>query len=173
MERPRSKVRKPELLYIVGCEGKNQEPKYFEKVQKIINSIPSRKYEEALELAQENRIDVGNTNYCFDLWLILHKIDYFDKVSNQDDYATDLKKVYGLHENANIKRETNVDTIIQQIKLKDIADAIRRAEEIEKINSKVSPHLTTIKRLTYYDNPVTKMHIILKMIFNKAGVKIG
>mgnify|MGYP002512666801 FL=1 len=117
MERPQKEIRKPELLYIVGCEGKNQETKYFERVQNIINSIPSRKrdilfdfaepfggnprcvvertidksigksnkvavfdydgkqkeYEEALELAEENKIELGNTNYCFDLWLIYQK----------------------------------------------------------------------------------------------------
>lgn len=42
MERPKNKMRKPELLYIVGCEGKNQEKIYFERVQHIINSISSR-----------------------------------------------------------------------------------------------------------------------------------
>lgn len=149
MERPQSKARKPELLYIVGCEGKNQETKYFEKVQEIINSIPSRKcnvlfdfaepfggdllcvvertvtksigktnkaaifdydgkkkkYEQALELANDNKIDIGNTNYCFDLWMILHKEDYFVQVSHQDDYADELRRVYGLPSDANIKKK--------------------------------------------------------------------
>ena len=40
------------------------------------------KYEEAIDLAIENKIELGYTNYCFDLWLILHKEDYFDIVQN-------------------------------------------------------------------------------------------
>lgn len=113
----RKRYESQNFFYIVGCEGKNQETKYFERVQNIINSIPSRKrdilfdfaepfggnprcvvertinksigksnkvavfdydgkqkeYEEALELAEENKIELGNTNYCFDLWLIYQK----------------------------------------------------------------------------------------------------
>ena len=41
------------------------------------------KYEEAIDLTIENKIELGYTNYCFDLWLILHKEDYFDIVQNQ------------------------------------------------------------------------------------------
>jgi len=32
-----------------------------------------KEYEEALELAEENKIELWNTNYCFDLWLIYQK----------------------------------------------------------------------------------------------------
>lgn len=216
MERPQAKMRKPELLYIVGCEGINQEKKYFKKVQEIINSIPTRKmdvlfdfaepfggnprnvvertitksigktnkvavfdydgktkeYEEALELANENKIELGNTSYCFDLWLILHKEDYFDPVSHQGDYANDLRRVYGLSYNANIKKEANVDKMIEQIELKDIVDAIRRADRIERANNKKTPHITAYKRMRYYDNPDTRMHTVLRIIFERVGVKI-
>lgn len=218
MERPQKQIRKPELLYIVGCEGKNQEKKYFEKVQKIINNISSRKwnvqfdfaepfggnprcvvertitksigktnkmavfdydgkkkeYEEALELASENRIELGNTNYCFDLWLILHKEDYFDSVSHQDDYADDLRRIYGLPANANIKRESNVDKIIDQIELNDIVEAMKRAAIIIDKNKHTRiPNITSNLLISYYDNPDTQIHLILKTIFDKAGIKIN
>lgn len=216
MERPQSKARKPELLYIVGCEGKNQETKYFEKVQEIINSIPSRKcnvlfdfaepfggdplcvvertvtksigktnkaaifdydgkkkkYEQALELANDNKIDIRNTNYCFDLWMILHKEDYFVQVSHQDDYADELRRVYGLPSDANIKKEANVELAVNKISLQDIISAIQRAEWIESINSENTPNVTEIKQLPYYDNPDTQMHVVLKKIFRKAGISI-
>lgn len=217
MERPQKELRKPELLYIIGCEGKNQEKKYFEKVQNLINSIPSRtwnvlfdfaepfggnprcvvertinksigksnkmaifdydgkqkEYEEALELAEENKIELGNTNYCFDLWLILHKEDYFYPVSHQDDYASDLRRVFGLPADANIKKEANVNKIISQIELNDIIAAIKRANKIEQDNLKRTQHHTPNSKIAYYDNPDTQMHIALKTIFNKTGIKIN
>lgn len=43
MNRPGAKPRLPELLYIVGCEGKNQERLYFERIKVLINDIPTRK----------------------------------------------------------------------------------------------------------------------------------
>ncbi len=64
-----------------------------------------KEYEEALELAEENKIELGNTNYCFDLWLILHKEDYFHPVSHQDDYANDLRRVFGLSADAISKKK--------------------------------------------------------------------
>lgn len=53
------------------------------------------KYEEAIDLAKENKIELGYSNYSFDLWLILHKEDYFEVVQNQNDYADKLRQVYG------------------------------------------------------------------------------
>ena len=118
MNRPKNnKIRRPQFLCIVGCEGKNQERIYFDKVAELVNCVEERthdlvfdyaepyggnpkcvvertiqksigkenkvsvfdydgkkdKYEEAIDLAIENKIELGYTNYCFDLWLILHK----------------------------------------------------------------------------------------------------
>lgn len=212
MERPLTEKRKPELLYIVGCEGINQEQKYFKNLENLINSISSRKcnihfdiappfggnplcivertinrsigktnkisvfdydgqttkYEEALELAQENKIQVGYTNYCFDLWLILHKEDFFEPVSHQDNYATHVRRIFGLDVGADIKKAPNVDNIMTQIGLYDIYSAIKRAEYIENINLGKTPHTTPNQHVKYYDNPDTQMHSVIKRIFNKA-----
>ena len=141
LNRPKNnKIRRPQFLCIVGCEGKNQERIYFDKVAELVNCVEERthdlvfdyaepyggnpkcvvertiqksigkenkvsvfdydgkkdKYEEAIDLAIENKIELGYTNYCFDLWLILHKEDYFDIVQNQDAYADKLRQVFGL-----------------------------------------------------------------------------
>lgn len=215
MERPQTKKRNPELLYIVGCEGVNQEKKYFEKVQEIINSIPSRKfdirfditepfggtprsivertinksigktnkvavfdydgkkhnYEEALDLAKANHIEVGNTSYCFDLWLLLHKKDYFNTVSHQDDYADDIRTTFKLREKADIKKAINVDRILAQININDIFSAMKRAETISLLYPNKRPHITPSQKVAYYDNPDTQMHTVLKSIFKKVGIK--
>lgn len=216
MERPQTQMRKPQILYIVGCEGINQEKKYFDKIQKIINTIPSRKcdilfdiappfggnpcsivertvtrsigktnkvavfdfdgqtvkYEEALDLAKINKIEVGNTNYCFDLWLILHKEDYYAPVSHQNNYAVDVKRIFGLPRNADIKKASNVDNIMNQIELIDIIAAIKRAESIEATNIGKPPCITPNQKIKYYNNPDTQMHTILKSIFKKVGINI-
>ena len=87
------------------------------------------KYEEAIDLAIENKIELGYTNYCFDLWLILHKEDYFDIVQNQDAYADKLRQVFGLAADANIKKEKRVTEIVNQIGLSDIKNAIQRGKK--------------------------------------------
>ena len=169
LNRPKNnKIRRPQFLCIVGCEGKNQERIYFDKVAELVNCVEERthdlvfdyaepyggnpkcvvertiqksigkenkvsvfdydgkkdKYEEAIDLAIENKIELGYTNYCFDLWLILHKEDYFDIVQNQDAYADKLRQVFGLAADANIKKEKRVTEIVNQIGLSDIKNAI-------------------------------------------------
>lgn len=213
MNRPGVKVRRPQLLYIIGCEGANQEKLYFDKVQSLVNSIESRtcdllfefaepfggdpkcvvervvlksigklnkgavfdfdgkriKYEEAIDLAMEKQITLGYTNYCFDLWLLLHKKDFFDCVNSQNDYADELRHVYGLKEHANIKKKENVESIVKQINIMDIRSAIARADilagrNLERIGNK------TPKEHEYYDNPDTQVHKLLLLIFQKTGV---
>ncbi|MBQ8298268.1 MAG: RloB domain-containing protein [Clostridia bacterium] len=216
MERPKKEIRKQELLYIIGCEGINQEKMYFEKIQMMINAIESRKYnilfdyaepfggnpkcivertikksigktnkasvfdydgqkvkyEEAIELATDNKIELGYSNYCFDLWLILHKKDYFSPVSNQASYAADVRKIYGLDKGTDIKKADNVKKIMSQIELSDVVEAIKRGKAIAKNNSAKVPNLTAAKSYPYYNNPDTQMHVLLEKILVKAGIKI-
>ncbi len=88
MNRPATKVRRPQLLCIIGCEGENQEKMYFEKIQSIVNSMEERVYD-----------------LLFDLWLILHKENYFNKVNNQDDYGRKLRRIYGLERGGKYKEK--------------------------------------------------------------------
>lgn len=55
-----------------------------------------KRYEEAIDLAKENKIELGYSNYSFDLWLLLHKEDYFAVVPNQKEYEDEIRRVYGL-----------------------------------------------------------------------------
>lgn len=214
MNRPESKIRRPQLLCIIGCEGANQEKLYFTKVQDLINTIEPRtydllfdfaepfggdpkcvvqrvvaksigkknkgavfdydgkqiKYEEAIDLAIENQITLGYTNYCFDLWLILHKEDYFGSVNSQDGYAGKLRQIYGLRRDANIKKKEQVELILKQIGIEDIKAAIVRADFIASNNLKKEAKKTSQKH-EYYDNPDTEIHNMLRTIFQKVGVE--
>lgn len=216
MNRPKNnKIRRPQFLCIVGCEGKNQERIYFDKVAELVNCVEERthdlvfdyaepyggnpkcvvertiqksigkenkvsvfdydgkkdKYEEAIDLAIENKIELGYTNYCFDLWLILHKEDYFDIVQNQDAYADKLRQVFWLAADANIKKEKRVTEIVNQIGLSDIKNAIQRGKKISEDNQGKEANKTP-KENRYYDNPDTQMHVLLQFLFAKVGINI-
>lgn len=214
MIRPETNVRLPELLYVIGCEGENQERLYFERIKSLVNAIPSRKknidflyaepyggnpkcvvqrtidrsigkknkisifdydgkkitYAEAIDLGIENDIMLGYTNYCFDLWLILHKDDYNQVVRCQDDYASRVKQVFNLPENANIKKVNRVVYINEQIDISDVVRAIKRAEVLE--TSKASNEsIRTPNGNSYYNNPDTQMHRVMKQIFEEVGIE--
>ena len=216
LDRPNSsRVRKPQFLCIVGCEGKNQERMYLEKIAQLVNCVEERsrdlvfdfaepyggtpkcvvertlkksigkenkasifdydgkkvKYEEAIDLAKENKIELGYSNYSFDLWLLLHKEDYFAVVPNQKEYEDELRRVYGLPAEESIKRGRKVERILEQIEWPDIKTAIERAEKIAIDNEGRQENITAGNNI-YYDNPDTQMHVLLKFLFKKVGVNI-
>ena len=77
------------------------------------------------------------SNVNFDLWLILHKEDYRKVVCNNDAYIPDVRRVYGLSNNEDIKKQNTIEKILRQIKLDDVKKAIERATKIreEKIST--------------------------------------
>ena len=73
------------------------------------------------------------SNVNFDLWLILHEQDYNKRVSKNDAYINDVRRVYGLKRADDIKSEDVINKILGQITLKDVKEAIKRAENIRII----------------------------------------
>ena len=120
---------------------------------------------------KENKIELGYSNYSFDLWLLLHKEDYFAVVPNQKEYEDEIRRVYGLPAEESIKRGRKVERILEQIEWPDIKTAIERAEKIAIDNEGRQENITAGNNI-YYDNPDTQMHVLLKFLFKKVGVNI-
>lgn len=60
-------------------------------------------FESKVKLCNETRILYSNLN--FDLWLLLHKKQYRRTVQNNSAYITQIRNVYKLPDNANIKKK--------------------------------------------------------------------
>lgn len=127
------------------------------------------KFEKAVDLAFKNKIAAGYSIYSFELWLLWHKEDYFEKVNSQTDYLKEVKRIYNLSETANIKKAVNVEYINSQINFEDVVNAIKRAEKIESQNRENKKHQTPDGNV-YFENPDTKMHQIIKKIFVQTGM---
>lgn len=53
MNRPKNnKIRRPQFLCIVGCEGKNQERIYFDKVAELVNCVEERTHDLVFDYAE-------------------------------------------------------------------------------------------------------------------------
>ena len=53
LDRPNSsRVRKPQFLCIVGCEGKNQERMYLEKIAQLVNCVEERSRDLVFDFAE-------------------------------------------------------------------------------------------------------------------------
>ena len=126
------------------------------------------KFLAALKLASDNKIIPFYTIANFDLLLINLKEKYTKQVSKSEEYIKEVRKVYHLDSEANIKNQTVIDKILKQITLDDIIFLIKNAKIIEKDN---------INSKNYYsakENILNQLNLlayrILEEVLSKAGL---
>lgn len=115
---------------------------------------------------KKRKIYHAYSSVCFDLWLVLHKEDYKKCCNKNDAYIDDVRRIYKLSPNADIKEEKVIERIMEQITLSDVKKAIERAEKIKQSKEYDTPHY--VKEYRYYDNPDFSIHIFLKQVIADA-----
>lgn len=98
----------------------------------------------------------GYSNFTFDLWIILHKIDCCGTYSHRKQYITLINKAYGEHfENMDeYKEENNFNRCLSKLSLQDVINAVNRAKTIEKRNHDNGYKLNQYKGYNFYkENP--------------------
>ncbi|KWX80527.1 hypothetical protein AMQ84_03505 [Paenibacillus riograndensis] len=111
------------------------------------------------------------SNVNFDLWLILHKIDFNKSVSANHEYLKDLRRVYNLEKDADIKSEKLISKVLEQITLDDVKSAIGRADKIR--NQKMYTDHINIGSSICYPNPDFSIHNFIKEVLVNCGEMIG
>jgi len=107
------------------------------------------------------------SNVNFDLWLIIHKEDYYKSVCSNDAYVADVRRIYGLRSRENIKSESTIKKILKQITLEDVKSAIERADNIRE--GKIDTGKMLIGSTVYYSNPDFSIHEFLKVVLADCG----
>lgn len=98
----------------------------------------------------------GYTNFTFDLWIILHKLDCYGSYSHRKQYIKLINKAYSenFKEMSEYKEESNFKRCLSKMSLQDVINAVGRAEYIEKRNQDNMYILHQYKGYTYYkENP--------------------
>lgn len=120
-------------------------------------------------MCKKGKIYIAYSNLNFDLWLLLHKKTFNKIVTNNNDYIVDIKKEYKIEQKENIKKESNIDKILEQINLKDIMFAIKNADII--MDNKEEHNKTIYENYVYYRNPSLSIHEFLKGILGDITKK--
>ncbi|HOP93226.1 MAG TPA: RloB domain-containing protein [Acetivibrio thermocellus] len=107
------------------------------------------------------------SNVNIDLWFILHKEDFNRPVTTNDAYVADVRRIYGLSQEADIKEKANLERILRQITLEDVKNAIRRAEQIRA--SKLESDCFKVGSTTCFSNPDFSIHNFLKIVLQDCG----
>ena len=125
----------------------------------------------AMGIGKSITYEFGYSNFTFDLWIILHKIDCYGEKTHRKNYINDINKAYGKSflDMDDYKHESNFKSCLKQLDLEDVKKAIKRANYIMKRNHNIGYREQQYKGYSYYkENPSLKIHEIIEKILDEC-----
>ena len=135
------------------------------------HDLKDNEFKIALDGCKKAKIMVGYSSLNFDLFLVLHKLKGNPplKINNSNSaYETQLKSLYNLQHNEDIKSECVINKIVSHITMNDIENAIKHCQTIVKYNRNNKKLINTPGNNSYYENPDFSIHEVIGIIINKA-----
>jgi len=144
------------------------------------DSIHTKQFQETLDrmsdaeqLGKDIDYKLGYSNFTFELWIILHKVDCNGAKTNRKQYLYDLNKAYGekFEDLKEYKRENDFKRILKKLTIEDVISAVRRAETIMKRNEESGYRLQQYKGYSFYkENPSLSIWEIIGKILFECGL---
>ena len=145
------------------------------------DSIHTKQFQETLDsmsdaeqLGKDIDYKLGYSNFTFELWIILHKVDCNGAKTNRKQYLYDLNKAYGekFEDLKEYKRENDFKRILKKLTIEDVISAVRRAETIMKRNEESGYRLQQYKGYSFYkENPSLSVWEIVDKILKECEIK--
>lgn len=155
----------PEVFHI--CDVESNEPVHVEKFKRILSEMREAKTQKKITY------QLGYSNFTFELWIVLHKIDCNGSFVHRRQYLESINRAFGeSFENLDqYKHEDEFKRCLGKMSLDNVRDALRRAAVITTNNEKDGKVLMQYKGYTYYkDNPALSIHDVVGMIFAECGI---
>lgn len=140
---------KTEIYHI--CDYESDEECH---VKQFIETMDHMK--ESMKIGKKIEYRFGYSNYTFDLWIVLHKIDCNSMLTHRKNYLQYINRAFNRKfENMDeYKKEVNFQDCLSELNLNDVKKAIERGELIMKQNNRNGFVLYEYKGFTYYkENP--------------------
>lgn len=158
-----------EIKYIHIQDIENYYDSYqLDKFKNLIDEINETKRE-----CKIRSYELGYTNYTFDLWIALHKVNLLTPVSDRYQYYKYINQGYNknyLHMD-DYKSEDEFDSILKQIELVDVIAAIERGKKIRKAHEDNHEHRESYGKFEFYrDNPDLNIHLIIESILKDCEI---
>lgn len=107
-------------------------------------------------LGKQIKYMLDYSNFTFELWMILHKIDCNGSLTHRRNYLAHINRAYNeaFEDLDQYKHETNFKRVLDKIALSDVRNAITRSKSITKRNEENGYTLHEYKGYKYYrENP--------------------
>lgn len=155
----------PEIYHICDIESNGEE--HRKNFENVLKGLRDSKKEKGIDCY------LGYSNFTFELWMILHKLDFNSSLSNRKQYLGYIQKAFdGKYLSLDkYKEEKEFQSLLSQLTIDDVKQAIIRSERI--MSKKESDQIRPIKKygFTYYeDNPSLTIQDTIKKILVTCGI---
>lgn len=122
-------------------------------------------FKEALKRCNKYKIFPAFSIENFNLFLILHKEQYYKQIIPEDNYEKDLRRVFHLEKDCDVKSEETIQKILSQITLDDVKNALRNAAII---NQRSKENNKSIMK-DIYEQPFLNINNFVERVFNELN----
>lgn len=171
-------------INIYSGKSGNKKPsiKYFhiQDIEDYYDSFQKNKFEKLIDEIDKAKEEcnigyykLGYSNFSFDLWIALHKIDMNFPVNDRHQYYRYINKGFktNFQHMDDYKSEDEFKKILSLITLKDVIDAVKRAKKIRKKHEADGNHLESYKKFKFYkNNPDLTVNEVVEEILNDCGI---
>lgn len=119
------------------------------------------------------KYNIGYSNFAFELWMILHKLDCNGAKKHRKHYIGLINRAYGeSFENLDeYKQARNFENVLKKLSLDDVLQAIRRSKAIMQHNKDVGYRLREESGFKYYEeNPSLSIWEHIEKMLTKCGL---
>lgn len=128
---------------------------------------------QAQSLGKQIKYYNGYSNFTFELWMVLHKIDCNGSLSHRRQYITYINSAY--NEKFEVldqyKHEANFKRVLGKLSLDNVKDAIERSKKIMQRNQECGYTLQQYRAYYYYkENPSLYIWGAIEKILRDCGL---
>lgn len=165
--------------------GKNNEIKFYhvQDIEDYYDKFQLNKFHSIIdEVVQAKKLcripyyELGYTNYTFDLWMVIHKYNLNYEIEDRSKYYIYLNRGYNKNYKSmgEYKNKDEFESILKQIELKDVINAINIGKAIRKKHKDNNEYLEIYNGFKYYrDNPDMSLHLVVEEILINCGIIKG
>lgn len=155
-----------EIIHIFDKES--EEAIHQEQFYKTLTRM-----KEAQNIGRQIKYQLGYSNFTFELWIILHKIDFNTPLNHRSQYFSFINRAYGEQFNNldDYKRENNFKQILKKLTIDNVREAIKRAKDIMNKNKENGYILENYKGYKFYkENPSLSIWEIIEKMLYECGL---
>lgn len=151
------------------CDYESNQEIHVKQFEKVLEELKNSK-----KINPNINYKLGYSNFTFDLWIILHKIQKKGAVTDREKYLAGINKAYNenFQSMKEYKEEKNFKKILAKITLEDIIRAIENGNEIRQRNTKdFKEKYRQFGKFEYYmQNPDMTINECIEQILQEIGV---